>query len=573
MKKILLFLATVTFLISSAPINAQVTAGSMATDWTLTDINGVSHNLFSYLNAGKTVIIDISATWCGPCWSYHQSGALEDMWVNHGPTGGSGVSSTTTNDVMVFFVEGDASTNSADLHRTGSNTNGDWTANTHHPILDPTNSTTPSVSAFNNLYNLSYFPTCVMICPDHSMQEVDQNTAAQLWTKKQACPASVSNGSDAKMVLSTGNTNLSTCDSIIPTFTLGNGGTTVLTSCILTFKVDGTTQKVKNWTGNLASLATIPITGIKLGAPTTGSHTITVVVSNPNNVTDPTPSNNTTTASFVKYPLTGGAAVIESFENGGLPSAWPITNGGIADTWHDTTVGFNSSKSLKLYWYHIPAGDIDIMGLPSMSFAGASSPTLTFDVAYAQYSTTSNSNDKLEVEVSTNCGTTWTSVYNKAGATLKTKQAAQTSKFTPASAAEWRHETVNLTSYVGQSSVLVHFKGTSDYGNNVYVDNINVNGLGTTTGIQENEMPDNINVYPNPLNDNATVEFNLAKTSDVSILMYNLLGESVLSNKLGEMNAGMHSLKLDGQNFNSGIYFITLNAGNNKITKKVIINK
>ena len=80
-------------------------------------------------------------------------------------------------------------------------------------------------------------------------------------------------------------------------------------------------------------------------------------------------------------------------------------------------------------------------------------------------------------------------------------------------------------------------------------------------------------MYPNPLNDNATVEFNLAKTSDVSILIYNLLGESVLSNKLGEMNAGMHSLKLDGQNFNSGIYFITLNAGNNKITKKVIINK
>ena len=54
--------------------------------------------------------MDISATWCPPCWSYHQGGALEDLWVNHGPAGAPGVSANTTDDVVVLWFEGDAST-------------------------------------------------------------------------------------------------------------------------------------------------------------------------------------------------------------------------------------------------------------------------------------------------------------------------------------------------------------------------------------------------------------------------------------------------------------------------------
>ena len=139
----------------------QIADGSVAPNFTATDLDGNSHTLQDYLDDGKTVILNISATWCGPCWNYKQTGALSDIHYAYGED--------ASDEVVVLYIEGDAATTTADLYGNGSNTIGDWVTTTPFPIIDN--------AAIANQYQISYYPTVYRICPDGFVTETGQLTS------------------------------------------------------------------------------------------------------------------------------------------------------------------------------------------------------------------------------------------------------------------------------------------------------------------------------------------------------------------------------------------------------------
>lgn len=134
----------------------QLTDGSIVPDFTFTDIQGNTQNLYAYLNQGKYVAIDISATWCIPCWNYHNQKVIDSIYNKHDAPG--------DNTWKVLFIEADPSTTSADLQGSGSNTQGNWVQGNNYTIIDPPAGT--ALSDFKTAYNLSFFPTLMLICPN-----------------------------------------------------------------------------------------------------------------------------------------------------------------------------------------------------------------------------------------------------------------------------------------------------------------------------------------------------------------------------------------------------------------------
>ena len=79
--------------------------------------------------------------------------------------------------------------------------------------------------------------------------------------------------------------------------------------------------------------------------------------------------------------------------------------------------------------------------------------------------------------------------------------------------------------------------------------------------------------YPNPFNPVTTIEYSLPRSGDVTLIIYNLLGEEVTRLVDRFQQAGEHRLAWNASNVSSGIYFYRLGIGNFVETKKMILLK
>ncbi len=162
---------------------AQLPNGSVAPNFTLTDYDGTTHNLYSYLNAGKTVFLEIFAAHCPVCWSYHQTNTMKNLYNNYGPNG--------TNELLVLALEHDQWNDSNAFIGSGPAwvTQGNWLDGTPFPIFDVED---PNRGVFND-YNVTFYPVVYKICPNKIVERVmTSETFAQLYQKVHDCQTTMS---------------------------------------------------------------------------------------------------------------------------------------------------------------------------------------------------------------------------------------------------------------------------------------------------------------------------------------------------------------------------------------------
>lgn len=99
-------------------------------------------------------------------------------------------------------------------------------------------------------------------------------------------------------------------------------------------------------------------------------------------------------------------------------------------------------------------------------------------------------------------------------------------------------------------------------------------GVNIFTNVNEVASVGNISIsqnYPNPASDVTMIDINLNKSTNVSVELFNVLGQRVQTQSL-HLTSGSHTLSLNVQSLKSGIYFYTVRAGNEVVTKKMIKN-
>lgn len=79
--------------------------------------------------------------------------------------------------------------------------------------------------------------------------------------------------------------------------------------------------------------------------------------------------------------------------------------------------------------------------------------------------------------------------------------------------------------------------------------------------------------YPNPFNPVTTIKYQLPVAGDVSLIVYDILGNEVTTLIDEFQEVGFYAKKFDASNLSSGVYFYKLKAGSYVESKKLVLIK
>ena len=349
-----------------------------------------------------------------------------------------------------------------------------------------------------------------------------------------------------------------------PMVTIKNEGSLAITSATVAYAINGGTPVTQNWTGSLSAGATAVVTFPQVTLPA-GTNSLVATVSSPNGTGDvngmnnmsapliaavlnstPTPapySEDMESTSFNSIP----AGHVLLYNTATKPLVTVVSKAQVNGLPQELGGYGQSAKSLMVDFFTMQSGAQASIITPKVSGITANHK-LYFNHAYASYA---GEADGLKVFVSSNCGSTWTNVFDKSGTALATAPNV-TTRFFP-QPTQWYPNTISLSQFAGQE-LIVKFECNSAYGNNLWLDNFWIN----TAALGEDEIQAvQAKLYPNPARDAVKISLQVSEAGEALVEVINLNGQTVIA-QTASVEAGMQSIDLHVADLANGIYSVKI---------------
>ena len=304
-----------------------------------------------------------------------------------------------------------------------------------------------------------------------------------------------------------------------------------------------------------------------------GNYDVSLSVSNPNG------SMQVTKQALVRVLPTGDyeLPLLESFEEMtefGGDNNWEVINpdGDETREWEITSnAAYSGSNSAFVMGRFNSNGAIEVLETPTFKLSDVSeSAEFTFKYAHARRN--NNSDDRLRVFVSRNCGEFWNLRVTLNMADLPTVPGNVSGAFVPSGQDDWETVSIpNIMSIFLTDEFRVRFEFTSFVGNNIFIDDINVFDP-LTVSTEDQDFADGVNLYPNPSGRGpVSLEYNLFESGRVRAELIDLSGRTLDLLFDADRAAGRYISQYDVSHLAPGVYFVRLNTEGSAVVKKLIV--